>query len=85
MPGSVILRLLMSNPCIRCGKPRIDGKSWKSKSGNVEITHTQTICPDSACQRIVDKGIADRKEKADMILRKKDEAKLARAKLLAVS
>ncbi len=75
----------MSNPCIRCGKQRIDGKSWKSNSGNSIITHTQTICPDSACQQIVDRGTAERKEKAELILRKKDEAKLAREKMLAAS
>lgn len=75
----------MSNPCIRCGKPRVDGKSWKGKSGNSIIFYTQTICPDPTCQKIVDQGIAERKEKAELILRKKDEAKQAREKLLAVS
>lgn len=82
---SVILQFLMSNPCIRCGKPRIDGKSWKSNLGNSVITHTLTVCPDPDCQKIVDQGIAERKEKAELILRKKDEAKQAREKLLAAA
>lgn len=63
----------------------MDGKSWKTKSGNSTVFYTQTICPDPICQKIVDQGIADRKEKAELILRRKDEAKLAREKLLAVS
>lgn len=75
----------MSNPCIQCGRQRIDGKTWKEKSGNSIVTYTLTICPDKACQAIVDKGIADKKEKADLLLRKKLEAKLEREKLVATA
>lgn len=75
----------MSNPCIRCGKERLDGKTWKGKIGTSLVVYTLTICPDRACQKIVDQGIVERKEKADLILRRKDEAKLAREKLLADS
>lgn len=72
----------MNNPCIRCGKPRIDGKSWKEKSGNSFITYTLTICPDSECQKIVEKGISDRKEKSIKIAEERARAKLEREKLL---
>ena len=91
----------MNNPCIRCGKQRIDGKSWKEKSGTSIVTHTNTICPDAACQKVLDKVIADRiaknaliiKNKASLLLRNKEtlllrnkaEAKLAREKKLLVS
>ena len=75
----------MNNPCIQCGKPRIDGKSWEEKSGVSPITHTQTICPDPDCQKIVDKAIADRKAKSANLIKVKAEAKLAREKLLAAS
>ena len=75
----------MSNPCVRCGTERIDGKSWIEKSGISIITHTKTICPDSQCQKILDKMIADRIEKNNLMLKNKAEAKLARIKLLAVS
>jgi len=80
-----ILLILMNNPCIRCGKPRIDGKSWKSNLGNSVITHTLTICPDSACQKIVDKAIADRRAKSELLIKEKLEAKLAREKVAAIS
>lgn len=74
----------MSNPCFRCGKERIDGKSWKEKSGISIVTYTKTICPDSKCQKILDQIIADRIAKNDLMIKAKAEAKLARAKLLAV-
>lgn len=75
----------MSNPCVRCGQERIDGKTWKSKTGVSSITYTQTVCPDKQCQIIVEKGIADRKAKNASLLEAKKEAKLAREKLLASS
>lgn len=74
----------MSNPCIRCGKERVDGKTWKGKAGSSIITYTLTMCPDFACQKIVDKATADRKEKSALLIKKKEEAKLAREKLMAV-
>lgn len=75
----------MDNPCIRCGKERVDGKTWEGKAGASVIIYTLTICPDPACQKIVDKGIADRKAKSALIIKEKMEAKLAREKQLAVS
>lgn len=75
----------MQNLCVNCGKQRIDGKSWEEKVGSSVVTYTLTICPDSACQKIVEKAIADRKEKSANLIKAKAEAKLAREKLLAVS
>lgn len=73
----------MSNPCVRCGQQRIDGKTWKGKVGASPVTYTMTVCPDKACQKVVDQGIADRKAKNASILKAKEEAKLAREKLAA--
>lgn len=75
----------MSNPCIRCGKQRVDGKTWNGKVGASAITYTQTLCPDPTCQKIVEKGIADRKAKSALLSKEKIEAKLARAKLLSAN
>lgn len=47
----------MANPCIRCGKERIDGKTWRGKVGTSVVIYTSTICPDKDCQKIVDKAI----------------------------
>ncbi|OGE30539.1 hypothetical protein A3C59_05565 [Candidatus Daviesbacteria bacterium RIFCSPHIGHO2_02_FULL_36_13] len=73
----------MSNPCIQCGKERIDGKSWEEKAGISVVTYTDTVCPDSECQKIVDKAIADRKAKSANLIKIKAEAKLAREKQIA--
>lgn len=73
----------MSNPCVRCGTERIDGKTWEGKVGASPITYTMTVCPDKECQKIVDKGIAERKAKTASLLKAKEDAKIAREKLLA--
>lgn len=73
----------MSNPCIECGKERIDGKTWKGNVGISVVTYTQTICPDPKCQKIVDQRTADRKAKSASLIKAKEEAKLAREKLMA--
>lgn len=75
----------MNNPCIQCGRQRIDGKTWYEKIGIQVITYTSTICPDSDCQKTLDKVIADKKAKSDQLLKTKAEAKLAREKLMAAS
>lgn len=75
----------MSNLCINCGTPRINGKVWEEKIGISVITHTQTICPNSECQKKVEQAIADRQAKNDLLMKKKNDAKLEREKLLASS
>lgn len=58
----MITHALISNPCIRCGKQRKIARIWKENlvtmRGNTVITHTQTVCPDKACQKIVDDGLS---------------------------
>ena len=75
----------MSNPCIECGKERIDGKTWQGKAGASVITYTLTICPDPDCQKIVDRKIAAKRAKTALLAKEKLEAKLARNKLLVAS
>ncbi len=75
----------MSNPCVKCGKERVDGKTWEGKIGASVVTYTLTVCPDPECQKQVEKTIADRKAKTASMLKAKEEAKLAREKLLAAS
>ncbi|OGG04902.1 hypothetical protein A2Z33_06405 [Candidatus Gottesmanbacteria bacterium RBG_16_52_11] len=54
-------------PCIRCGKTRIVAKTWKETmitfGGKSVITRTITVCPDPACQKIVDEQLAANREK----------------------
>lgn len=58
-----------SNPCVRCGKERIDSKSWKEKvvnfMGTITVVHTQTVCPDPECQKIVERDIEIKMKRKD--------------------
>lgn len=72
----------MSNPCIRCGKQRIDGKTWKEKLGGNIITHTLTLCPDKNCQKEVDALNLDKRNKNELLAKKRLEAKQVREKLV---
>lgn len=72
----------MKNPCIRCGKERVDGEVWTEMVGQVLVTHVQTICPDPACQKIVDEQMAAKKEKKELIMNaRKTRSEQFRAKL----
>ncbi len=68
---------IYSSPCIRCGKDRIEGKTWKEKSvshfGTSYIIHTEMRCPDKACQRIVE-------EKMDAARQRTEEIRLEKEK-----
>ena len=54
-----------SNPCTRCGKERVEGKSYKEEIttffGTSTIIHTDTVCPDPECQKIVEEKLAEQK------------------------
>lgn len=66
-----------SNPCIRCGKERVVVKTWKEKmetyAGTSLLTHTETGCPDKACQKIVEEEYRVRKERNDEAKRLREE------------
>lgn len=42
------------NLCSRCRKQRIVVRTWKEVLVNSTITHTETVCPDLDCQKVVD-------------------------------
>ena len=58
-----------SNPCTRCGKDRIEGKTWKEEVatffGTSTVTHTDTVCPDPECQKIVEEKLEIQKQKTE--------------------
>lgn len=73
------------NPCIRCGKQRVDGKSWKEKIenhfGTSYITHTETVCPDKECQKIVEEKMNQARQKT-LDLKMEKERKMEASKKL---
>lgn len=76
--------MTQSNPCIRCGKERIIAKSWKEQVGRSLLTYTTNICPDAACQKLIDKELKNRNDHLDAIhassLLRKEENKRNRRK-----
>ena len=76
-----------ANPCSRCGKERIEGKTWKEKIenyfGTSYITHTETVCPDKACQKIVEEKMDQARQKTkelNDLKAEKNAERLARGK-----
>lgn len=71
-----------SNPCTRCGQERVEGKKWKEEIatffGTSTIIHTDTVCPDVECQKIVEEKLEVQKQKAD-------ELKLEKQKKLDIA
>lgn len=61
-------KLIMGNPCIRCGRERVDVKTYREyAAGNSLVTHTITACPDKACQEAVEKRFAKEKERRETL------------------
>lgn len=67
-------------PCIRCGKLRIFKKRWSEKFANSPaITHVLSVCPDKACQKILDADFKVKEEKRKMFAAKKAKPQTAAA------
>ncbi|RJQ26524.1 hypothetical protein C4577_03400 [Candidatus Parcubacteria bacterium] len=66
-----------TNVCTRCGKERIDAKTWtetlQTFYGETQITYTDTVCPNAECQKIVEKHLEIQKQKSMAILAAKEE------------
>ncbi len=71
-----------TNPCFRCGQERIISKSWKQNvetySGTSVVSFTQTICPDKACQILVEKELASQLKKREGIRNEREQRLLAK-------
>lgn len=56
--------MVNTTPCIRCGKLRVVAKTWTEKTGvAAAVTYTQTVCPDPACQKLVEKLLQERNDR----------------------
>lgn len=62
----------IESPCIRCGKTRVVAKVWQEYVGQSLVTNTITVCPDPACQKIVDEELAVRREKRELLANKRN-------------
>lgn len=63
--------------CINCGRLRIFSRTWKEKvegKGSV-VTHTESVCPDAECQKVVDARFAEIREKKEASEEKRKNVK----------
>lgn len=64
-----------ANTCPRCGKQRVDGKSFFEMAGPSKIKVTMTLCPDEKCQEVVDKQNEDNRILHESHMRVKADSK----------
>lgn len=69
-----------SNPCIRCGKERIEARVWKEKVEDSIIINRQMICPDPLCQKKVDSDNKKIRDKHALMKTRSEERALKRKK-----
>lgn len=75
---------LSKNPCIRCGKERRVVKTWVERTQTSLITYSLSICPDPACQKIVDKQNQEHETKRLMRLASSKRSHQPRSKQLVL-
>lgn len=69
--------------CTRCGKERIEAKSWNEEItaffGSTTIVHTEMVCPDAECQKIVEEKMDALRQKTEDMRVEKEKRKTAAA------
>lgn len=69
----------MTNLCIRCGNVRVFSRTWKevikAYGNQTTITHTQFVCLDAECQKLVEAQLAQQREKRELVEYQKELAK----------
>jgi len=70
-----------TNVCYRCGRERVESKSWKEGEGINEITVTMNVCPDPECQKAVNKELKAQSDRAKLMAQRKEERLQARKML----
>lgn len=74
----------MPNTCTRCDKLRKISKTWKGvvtiHGRSTTITHTEYVCTDPDCQKIVESLLLTQREKKEAIDKQKAQDKQAKDK-----
>jgi len=66
--------MIFKTDCIRCGKTRISLKKWQEKTEKgPALMMEKTICPDAACQKVVDQKFTELREKKEALRAIKEE------------
>lgn len=66
--------------CIRCGKKRVFFRRWKDKAEGrgAIMTHVESVCPDSECQKLVDEKFAEIRDRRELSEEKRKNIVLGR-------
>jgi len=74
------MQMQAETPCIRCGKLRVFYRKWNYKADGKGflITHVESVCPDSECQKVVDEKFAEMREKRLLLEDKRKNVLLSR-------
>jgi hypothetical protein len=66
-----------TNVCTRCGKERIESKTWTEEIatffGTSTVVHTDTVCPDPDCQKIVEEKLETQRAKTEELKQEKQK------------
>lgn len=67
--------------CIRCGKLRVFSRKWKDRENNKgsQVTHVETVCPDSECQKLVDEKFQEMRDRRALAEERKKSVILSRS------
>lgn len=75
----------MSNKCTRCGKERVEVKTYKEKVGTSCVIYKEMACEDPECQKKVEKVLSKEKDKRTMIKNEQDKREVERQERIAES
>lgn len=67
--------MMDGNVCPRCGKQRIAGRTWSEGVGTSRVKVVMTVCPDKACQKIVDAEYKKGKDERAAQTKAREDAK----------
>lgn len=69
----------MTSLCTRCGNKRVFSRTWKevvkAYGNQTTVTHTQFVCNDTKCQKLVEAQLAQQREKREFVEYQKELAK----------
>lgn len=72
------MKIIFSNPCIRCGKERVVLKTWKEKIGSSIVIATETVCSNPECQKKVNIDNQRQRDKNNVMRLKNEQRALHR-------
>lgn len=71
------MQKIYTHPCEKCGKDLKVSRTWEEKvqvyGGESVVTHTESVCPDDDCQKLIDEERRLAREKTEKNKRDREE------------